>query len=105
VELHDSRCGGEAVVVAVGEFVALPSETFTVDMRCVTKWSKLGTTSSGVSVDTLLAGVETEAEDVSAWCDGDYTTNVPREDLTDGRAWAVHAFEAESRMSAVITDW
>src|SRR3954454_21098033 len=36
------------------ELLALPSETFTVDIHCVTKWSKLGTTWTGVSVDTLL---------------------------------------------------
>ena len=37
---------------------------------------------TGVSVDTLLEDVETEAEYVTAWCDGDYTTNLPLEDLT-----------------------
>ena len=38
------------------EFVALPSETITVDIHCVTKWSKLDTSWKGVSVDTLLEG-------------------------------------------------
>src|SRR3954452_15051392 len=74
---------------------ALPQETFTVDIHCVTKWSKLGTTWTGVSVDTLLEGVATEAEYVSVWADGGYTTNVPREALSDGRAWVVHPFEGE----------
>ena len=36
------------------EFTALPSEDVTVDIHCVTKWSKLDTTWRGVSVDTLL---------------------------------------------------
>src|ERR687892_2701676 len=58
------------------EFLALPTETFTVDIHCVTKWSKLGTTWTGVSVDVLLEGVATEAEYLTAWCDGDYTTNL-----------------------------
>src|SRR5207237_3256497 len=35
------------------EFVALPREEVTVDIHCVTKWSKLDTTWTGVSVDTL----------------------------------------------------
>src|SRR5919201_6257896 len=48
------------------ELLALPTETFTVDIHCVTKWSKLGTTWTGVSVDTLLAGVEAEADEVNA---------------------------------------
>jgi DMSO/TMAO reductase YedYZ molybdopterin-dependent catalytic subunit len=77
------------------EFMALPQETFTVDIHCVTKWTKLDTTWTGVSIDTLLEGVDTEAEHVVAWCDGDYTTNVPLEDVTGGRAWVVHTFEGE----------
>ena len=44
------------------EFRALPSETVTVDIHCVTKWSKLDTAWTGVSLDTLLDGVETSAE-------------------------------------------
>jgi DMSO/TMAO reductase YedYZ molybdopterin-dependent catalytic subunit len=52
------------------DFQALPSEEITRDIHCVTKWSKLGTTWEGVSVDTLLEGVETAAEHVLAFCDG-----------------------------------
>jgi DMSO/TMAO reductase YedYZ molybdopterin-dependent catalytic subunit len=77
------------------EFVKLPSETFTVDIHCVTKWSKLDTSWTGVSVDSLLEGIETEARFVSAWCDGGYTTNLPLEDLTGGRAWVVHEYAGE----------
>ena len=67
------------------EWLALPAETPTVDIHCVTAWSKLATTWRGVSVDTLLEGVETEAEYVSAWCDDGYRTNLPLEDVTGGR--------------------
>ena len=77
------------------EFLALPAETFTVDIHCVTKWSKLGTTWTGVPVDTLLDGVDTAAEHVTAWSDGGYTTNVALDDLTGGRAWVVHTFDGE----------
>jgi len=77
------------------ELLALPSETVTVDIHCVTKWSKLDTTWTGVSLDTLLDGIETEADYVTAWCDGDYTTNVPLEDLTGGRAWVAYQYESE----------
>ena len=38
------------------EFLALPAETLTVDIHCVTKWSKFDTRWKGVSVDTLLDG-------------------------------------------------
>ena len=34
-----------------------PAEDITVDMHCVTKWSKLGTRWRGVSLDTLMADV------------------------------------------------
>jgi len=76
-------------------FNALPTETFTVDIHCVTKWSKLDTAWTGVSVDTLLEAVETEADYVTVFSDGDYTTNVPLEDLTGGRAWVVHTYGGE----------
>ena len=36
------------------EFLELPAETVTVDIHCVTKWSKFDTKWKGVSVDTLL---------------------------------------------------
>jgi DMSO/TMAO reductase YedYZ molybdopterin-dependent catalytic subunit len=77
------------------EFRALPSEVITKDIHCVTKWSKLDTEWEGVSVDTLLAAVEHEAEFATAFCDGGYTTNIPLEDLTDGKAWVAFSFDGE----------
>jgi DMSO/TMAO reductase YedYZ molybdopterin-dependent catalytic subunit len=75
------------------ELLALPSETPTVDIHCVTKWSKLGTAWRGVSLDTLLDGVETDAGYVLAFCDGGYTTNLPLEDVTGGKAWIAYEYE------------
>ena len=77
------------------ELRALPSETLTRDIHCVTKWSKFDTSWEGVSVDTLLEGVEPEAGFISAFCDGGYTTNLPLEDVTDGKAWVAYAFDGE----------
>ena len=74
------------------EFLALPSETITVDIHCVTKWSKLDTSWKGVSVDTLLDGAGGLARYVTAWCDGGYTTNLALEDVTGGRAWVAYEF-------------
>jgi len=85
----------EAATWTWEQFTALEQETFTVDIHCVTKWSKLGTTWTGVSVDALLEGVATEAEHVSVHADGGYTTNLPLEDLTDGKAWVVWEHEGE----------
>src|SRR5262245_11070001 len=58
------------------DFLALPSEEFTVDLHCVTKWSKLGTHWRGVPVETLLSDVDTEASHLMAHSYGGYTTNV-----------------------------
>jgi DMSO/TMAO reductase YedYZ molybdopterin-dependent catalytic subunit len=77
------------------QFRALPAETFTVDIHCVTKWSKLDTSWTGVSVDTLLDGIDTAAEFVSVWCDGGYTTNMPLEDVIGGKAWVVYEYDGE----------
>jgi DMSO/TMAO reductase YedYZ molybdopterin-dependent catalytic subunit len=77
------------------EIRALPSETPTVDIHCVTSWSKLGTSWEGVSIDTLLEDVETSAEYALAFCDGGYTTNVPLADLTDGKAWVVWGYDGD----------
>jgi DMSO/TMAO reductase YedYZ molybdopterin-dependent catalytic subunit len=77
------------------EFRALPSETVTVDVHCVTRWSKLDTRWEGVSVDTLLEEVEDESPYVLAFCDGGYTTNLPLEDVTGGRAWVAFGYEGE----------
>src|SRR6516165_10246151 len=57
------------------EFRKLPTETITKDIHCVTKWSKLDTVWEGVSLDTLLAGVDSSAEYLMAFSDGGYTTN------------------------------
>ncbi|MGH3042492.1 MAG: molybdopterin-dependent oxidoreductase, partial [Gaiellaceae bacterium] len=55
------------------ELRALPSEEVTVDIHCVTKWSKLDTVWRGVSIDVVLADVDTAADFVMAYCDGGYT--------------------------------
>jgi DMSO/TMAO reductase YedYZ molybdopterin-dependent catalytic subunit len=75
------------------EFRALPSEEITRDIHCVTKWTKLDTAWRGVSVDTLLDGIETSAEYVTEYSDGGYTTNLPLEDLVDGKAWVAFEYE------------
>jgi DMSO/TMAO reductase YedYZ molybdopterin-dependent catalytic subunit len=72
---------------------ALPQDEPTVDLHCVTRWSKLATPRRGVSLDTLLADVETAADFVLIDSYGGYTTNVPLEDLVDGQAWIAHEYD------------
>ncbi len=85
----------DAVSWSWDEFRALPAETVTVDIHCVTKWSKLDTSWKGVSIDTLLDGVQTAAEYVTVFADGGYTTNLTIEDLTGGRAWVAYEYDGQ----------
>jgi DMSO/TMAO reductase YedYZ molybdopterin-dependent catalytic subunit len=73
------------------EFRKLPNETITVDIHCVTKWSKLDTSWTGVSLETILEEVESAADYAVAYSDGGYTTNLPVDDLRGSQAWI--AFE------------
>ncbi len=73
----------------------LPPSTYEGDIHCVTTWSKLGTSFGGVSLDTFLgaAGVLPSATHVVAWSTTGYTTNLPIEHVTGGKAWVVWEHE------------
>ena len=75
------------------ELQALPHETPTQDIHCVTSWSKLGTHWEGVSVDTLFDGVEPLGGYVTVGSYGGYTTNLPVEDVLDGKAWIAFGYD------------
>ena len=82
------------------ELRALPSETVTVDIHCVTKWSKLDTVWEGVSLDALFADAAERAgirlaPYVLAVCDGGYSTNVPLADVMGGKAWVALRYDGE----------
>ncbi len=77
------------------EFLKLPAQIFVVDISCVTKWTKLDTKWKGISIDTLLEHIELDprAKYVTAFCDGDYTTNVSLPDLVNGQAFVAYEFD------------
>jgi DMSO/TMAO reductase YedYZ molybdopterin-dependent catalytic subunit len=75
------------------ELQALPHETPIQDIHCVTSWSKLATEWEGISVDTLFEGVEPLGAHVSVGCYGGYTTNLPVEDVLDGKAWIAFGYD------------
>ena len=54
------------------EFHELPIEDVPCDIHCVTKWSKLGTSFRGVSVDVLLDGAEPQGDYAMAYSFGGY---------------------------------
>ena len=76
-------------------FRELPTEKVTVDLHCVTRWSKLGTHWEGVSLDTILGEIETDAEYAMVRSYGDYTTNLPLADLRNNQAWIAFRFDDE----------
>jgi DMSO/TMAO reductase YedYZ molybdopterin-dependent catalytic subunit len=71
------------------ELQNLPGSQYAGDIHCVTTWSKLGMTFDGVSVDTLLAAARPlpSATHVVAFSHTGYTTNLPLDDVTGGKAW------------------
>ena len=77
------------------EFQALEARDWTVDISCVTKWTKLDTRWRGVSVDTLFEQLELEpsARYATAHSYGGYTTNLPLTDLVDGQAFVAYLFD------------
>jgi DMSO/TMAO reductase YedYZ molybdopterin-dependent catalytic subunit len=100
IDPSDYRFGIEGLVRtprewSLDELKALPGSTFEGDIHCVTKWSKLGTSFTGVSMDVLLDLAEPldEASHVLAFSYGGYTTNLPLQDVRGGLAWVVWEHE------------
>jgi DMSO/TMAO reductase YedYZ molybdopterin-dependent catalytic subunit len=72
---------------------SLTVEDIEVDLHCVTRWSKLATRWRGVPVDAFFEDVESTGDYVMAHSYGGYTTNLPLEDLLDGKAWVAFEFD------------
>jgi DMSO/TMAO reductase YedYZ molybdopterin-dependent catalytic subunit len=79
------------------EFLQLPAQSFTVDIHCVTKWTKLDTRWVGVSLDRLFEHVELDpkAQFLTAFSDGGYTTNMPLPDVLNGRAFVAYTYNGQ----------
>ena len=79
------------------EMQALPQTELTADIHCVTKWSKLDTNWKGVTIDALFEAADVDPTDdhIMAFCDGGYTTNLPVEDLLDGKGMIAFEYDGE----------
>ena len=95
VGLLYSRRGRRAQEVDLGGVQAATLRGDHKDIHCVTKWSKLGTRWEGSRWTPCWRSREA-AEYVTAYCDGDYTTNLPLEDVTGGKAWVAYAYDGSS---------
>ena len=80
------------------ELTALPTRTQTVDIHCVTRWSKLDTTWTGVPWREFLRHIEVDptATHVMAHCDGDYTTNIGLDVLDDDDTMLAYLYQGEA---------
>jgi DMSO/TMAO reductase YedYZ molybdopterin-dependent catalytic subunit len=79
------------------ELMALPQTDVTVDIHCVTRWSKLDTAWRGVRVRDLLerARVKPAGKFLMAYSDGGYTTNLPLDAVMDDEVLLAHAYDGQ----------
>ena len=85
------------VTLSWDELNALPQHDVTLDIHCVTRWSKLDTTWTGVRVKEVLdlTGVKPSGTHLMAYSDGGYTTNVPLDAVLDDEALLAHSYDGE----------
>ncbi|GMA16701.1 sulfite oxidase-like oxidoreductase [Deinococcus metallilatus] len=79
------------------DLLALPQTTLTYDIHCVTHWSKLDTTWTGVRVVDLMKHIQLDpaARYVMEHSVGGYTTNLSLEDFTRPENLLAHTFGGE----------
>jgi DMSO/TMAO reductase YedYZ molybdopterin-dependent catalytic subunit len=77
------------------QFMALPQVTITADFHCVTRWSMLDKTWTGVPVKEVLKLIvpKPTAKAVMVHCYGGYTTNLTLNILNDDDVLLCHSWE------------
>ena len=93
----DLRVDGEVATplsLTWEQLQALPQAEVTVDIHCVTRWSKLDTEWRGVRVRDLLEHAVPTASGthLMAHCDGGYTTNLPLEAIMADEVLVAHTY-------------
>ncbi len=99
----DFRVSGEVenpTVLSWEEFTALPTREITIDIHCVTRWSRFDTAFKGVHWSTLaeLVSPNPRARYVVAHAEQDYTANVPLAALEDEKALLAYEADGEPLM-------
>jgi DMSO/TMAO reductase YedYZ molybdopterin-dependent catalytic subunit len=79
------------------DLLALPQTTITKDFHCVTRWSKMDVTWTGVLTTDLLAVLtpDPSATHIMFHCYGGYTTNLPLDDFLADGCMLAHTLEGE----------
>ena len=79
------------------DLMAMPAVTQTVDIHCVTRWSKLDTTWTGIPWRAFVAelGVTSNATHLMAHCANGYTTNIALDVLDDDDTMLAYLYAGE----------
>ena len=79
------------------DLMDLPQHDFTADFHCVTRWSKLDVTWTGVKITDFLDALDLDpkATHVLQHCYGGYTTNLSLEDFARPENFLAHTLEGE----------
>jgi DMSO/TMAO reductase YedYZ molybdopterin-dependent catalytic subunit len=95
----------EPLTLSWNEFAALPTREITIDIHCVTRWSRFDTNFRGVHWSELAKLVKPKptARFVVAHAEQGFTANVPLEALEDANA--LLAYEADGEPLAPEHGW
>ncbi|KKK37450.1 oxidoreductase [Mesobacillus campisalis] len=87
----------EEKVLSYDEILAMPQTTITVDIHCVTRWSRFDNSFTGVKFGDFLKqiGVAPKSEYVMLHADQDYTANLKLSDLDRQDVLLAHSFEGK----------
>lgn len=79
------------------DLMNLPQQDFTADFHCVTRWSKLDVTWTGVKITDFLdaLNIDPKATHVLQHCYGGYTTNLSLADFARPENFLAHTLEGE----------
>ena len=79
------------------DLMDLPQQDFTADFHCVTRWSKLDVTWTGVKITDFLdvLDLDPKATHVLQHCYGGYTTNLSLDDFARPENFLAHTLEGE----------
>jgi len=79
------------------ELSKLPQEAVIKDIHCVTKWSKFDTKWQGVSLDEIIKIVRPNprATHIIAHSHDNYSTNLPIEDVANGKAFVALSYDGK----------
>jgi DMSO/TMAO reductase YedYZ molybdopterin-dependent catalytic subunit len=79
------------------ELMALPTKTQTVDIHCVTRWSKLDTTWTGIPWREFIQRftIKPEATHVMVHCENNFTTNVGLDVLDDDDTMLAYRYDGK----------